>query len=136
MNSRTKARLRALEVLFEADQRNEDYIEVLRRRRLYTVAQISAYAEEIVRGVRDHDEEIREFIETYARDWSFERMPAVDRAVLRIGTWELLYNDEVPDAVAISEAVGLARVLSTNESPKFVNGLLDKLRQVKPTLLA
>lgn len=136
MNSRTKARLRALEVLFEADQRNEDYIEVLRRRRLYTVAQISAYSEEIIRGVRDHDEEIREFIETYARDWSFDRMPAVDRAVLRIGTWELLYNDEVPDAVAISEAVGLARVLSTNESPKFVNGLLDKLRQVKPTLLA
>ena len=134
MNSRTKARLRALEVLFEADQRNEDYIEVLRRRRLYTVAQISAYSEEIIRGV--HDEEIREFVETYARDWSFERMPAVDRAVLRIGTWELLYNDEVPDAVAISEAVGLARVLSTNESPKFVNGLLDKLRQVKPTLLA
>ena len=136
MNSRTKARLRALEVLFEADQRNEDYIEVLRRRRLYTVAQISAYSEEIIRGVRDHDEEIREFVETYARDWSFERMPAVDRAVLRIGTWELLYNDEVPDAVAISEADGLARVLSTNESPKFVNGLLDKLRQVKPTLLA
>lgn len=136
MNSRTKARLRALEVLFEADQRNEDYIEVLRRRRLYTVAQISAYSEEIIRGVRDHDEEIREFVETYARDWSFERMPAVDRAVLRIGTWELLYNDEVPDAVAISEAVGLARVLSTNESPKFVNGLLDKLRQVKPTMLA
>jgi len=136
MNSRTKARLRALEVLFEADQRNEDYIEVLRRRRLYTVAQISASSEEIIRGVRDHDEEIREFVETYARDWSFERMPAVDRAVLRIGTWELLYNDEVPDAVAISEAVGLARVLSTNESPKFVNGLLDKLRQVKPTLLA
>ena len=136
MNSRTKARLRALEVLFEADQRNEDYIEVLRRRRLYTVAQISAYSEAIIRGVRDHDEEIREFVETYARDWSFERMPAVDRAVLRIGTWELLYNDEVPDAVAISEAVGLARVLSTNESPKFVNGLLDKLRQVKPTLLA
>lgn len=136
MNSRTKGRLRALEVLFEADQRNEDYIEVLRRRRLYTVAQISAYAEEIVRGVRDHDEEIREFIETYARDWSFDRMPAVDRAVLRLGAWELLYNDEVPDAVAISEAVGLARVLSTNDSPKFVNGLLDKLRQVKPTLLA
>ena len=136
MNSRTKARLRALEVLFEADQRNEDYIEVLRRRRLYTVAQISAYSEEIIRGVRDHDEEIREFVETYARDWSFERMPAVDRAVLRIGTLELLYNDDVPDAVAISEAVGLARVLSTNESPKFVNGLLDKLRQVKPTLLA
>ena len=128
MNSRTKARLRAVEVLFEADQRQEDIIDVLKRRRLHTAAQISAYAEEIVRGVREHDDEIREYLETYARDWSFERMPAV--------AWELLYNDDVPDAVAISEATGLARVLSTNDSPKFVNGLLDKLRQVKPTLLA
>lgn len=136
MNSRTKARLRAVEVLFEADQRQEDIIDVLKRRRLHTAAQISAYAEEIVRGVRDHDDEIREYLETYARDWSFERMPAVDRVILRIGTWELLYNDDVPDTVAISEATGLARVLSTNDSPKFVNGLLDKLRQVKPTLLA
>ena len=125
MNSRTKARLRAVEVLFEADQRQEDIIDVLKRRRLHTAAQISAYAEEI-----------REYLETYARDWSFERMPAVDRVILRIGAWELLYNDDVPDAVAISEATGLARVLSTNDSPKFVNGLLDKLRQVKPTLLA
>lgn len=136
MNSRTKARLRAVEVLFEADQRQEDIIDVLKRRRLHTAAQISAYAEEIVRGVRDHDDEIREYLETYARDWSFERMPAVDRVILRIGAWELLYNDDVPDVVAISEATGLARVLSTNDSPKFVNGLLDKLRQVKPTLLA
>lgn len=136
MNSRTKARLRAVEVLFEADQRQEDIIDVLKRRRLHTAAQISAYAEEIVRGVREHDDEIREYLETYARDWSFERMPAVDRVILRIGAWELLYNDDVPDAVAISETTGLARVLSTNDSPKFVNGLLDKLRQVKPTLLA
>ena len=136
MNSRTKARLRAVEVLFEADQRQEDIIDVLKRRRLHTAAQISAYAEEIVRGVRDHDDEIREYLETYARDWSFERMPAVDRVILRIGAWELLYNDDGPDAVAISEATGLARVLSTHDSPKFVNGLLDKLRQVKPTLLA
>lgn len=136
MNSRTKARLRAVEVLFEADQRQEDIIDVLKRRRLHTAAQISAYAEEIVRGVREHDDEIREYLETYARDWSFERMPAVDRVILRIGAWELLYNDDVPDAVTISEATGLARVLSTNDSPKFVNGLLDKLRQVKPTLLA
>ena len=89
-----------------------------------------------MRGVRERDDEIREYLETYARDWSFERMPAVDRVILRIGAWELLYNDDVPDAVAISEATGLARVLSTNDSPKFVNGLLDKLRQVKPTLLA
>ncbi|WP_237205264.1 transcription antitermination factor NusB [Rothia nasimurium] len=136
MNSRTKARLRALEVLFEADQRGDDVIDVLIRRRTYTSAQISLYSEQIVRGVRDHDEEIREYIETYARDWTMDRMPSVDRVALRLGAWELLFNDEIPDAVAISEATGLVRLLSTDDSPKFVNGLLDRLRQVKPTLLA
>ena len=89
-----------------------------------------------VRGVRDRREELNEYLNTYARDWSLERMPATDRVVLLIGAWELLFNDDIPDAVAISEATGLARVLSTNDSPKFVNGLLDKLRRVKPTLLA
>lgn len=136
MNSRTKARLRALEVLFEADQRGDDIIDVLIRRRTYTSAQISLYSEQIVRGVRDHDEEIREYIETYAQDWTMDRMPSVDRVALRLGAWELLFNDEIPDAVAISEATGLVRLLSTDDSPKFVNGLLDRLRQVKPTLLA
>ena len=136
MNSRTKARLRAVESLFEADQRGEDPVEVLRRRRLHTAAQISSYSEQIVRGVRDRREELNEYLNTYARDWSLERMPATDRVVLLIGAWELLFNDDIPDAVAISEATGLARVLSTNDSPKFVNGLLDKLRRVKPTLLA
>ena len=135
MNSRTKARLRAVESLFEADQRGEDPVEVLRRR-LHTAAQISSYSEQIVRGVRDRREELNEYLNTYARDWSLERMPATDRVVLLIGAWELLFNDDIPDAVAISEATGLARVLSTNDSPKFVNGLLDKLRRVKPTLLA
>lgn len=136
MNSRTKARLRALEVLFEADQRGDDVIDVLIRRRTYTSAQISLYSEQIVRGVRDHDEEIREYIETYAQDWTMDRMPSLDRVALRLGAWELLFNDEIPDAVAISEATGLVRLLSTDDSPKFVNGLLDRLRQVKPTLLA
>lgn len=136
MNSRTKARLRALEVLFEADQRGDDVIDVLIRRRTYTSAQISLYSEQIVRGVRDHDEEIREYIETYAQDWTMDRMPSVDRVALRLGAWELLFNDEIPDAVAISEATGLVRLLSTDDSPRFVNGLLDRLRQVKPTLLA
>ena len=123
MNSRTKARLRALEVLFEADQRGDDVIDVLIRRRTYTSAQISLYSEQIVRGVRDHDEEIREYIETYAQDWTMDRMPSVDRVALRLGAWELLFNDEIPDAVAISEATGLVRLLSTDDSPKFVNGL-------------
>lgn len=136
MNSRTKARLRAVESLFEADQRHEDPVDVLTRRRLHTEAQISAYSEQIVRGVRDRREELSEYLNTYAKDWSLDRMPSTDRIVLLIGAWELLYNDDIPDAVAISEATGLARVLSTDDSPKFVNGLLDKLRRVKPTLLA
>lgn len=136
MNSRTKARLRALEVLFEAEQRGEGVIDVLTSRRLHASAQISLYSEQIVRGVRDREEEIREYIETYSQDWTMDRMPSVDRIVLLIGAWELLFNDEIPDAVAISEATGLARMLSTDDSPKFVNGLLDRLRQVKPTLLA
>ncbi|MDY3049183.1 MAG: transcription antitermination factor NusB [Rothia sp. (in: high G+C Gram-positive bacteria)] len=136
MNSRTKARLRALEVLFEADQRGDDLLEVLSRRRLYTSAQISLYSEQIVRGVRDRAEEIRELLETYSQGWTLERMPAVDRVALQLGAWELLYNDEIPDPVAISEATGLVRLLSTDDSPKFVNGLLDRLRQVKPSLLA
>ncbi|MEX3609894.1 transcription antitermination factor NusB [Rothia sp. LK2588] len=135
MNSRTKARLRALEVLFEADQRNDDIIDVLTRRRMHTSAQISTYSEEIVRGVRDHDAEIVEYIETYSQGWTMDRMPSVDRVALRLGAWELLFNDDIPDAVAISEATGLVRVLSTDDSPRFVNGLLDRLRQVKPMLL-
>ncbi|GGH57755.1 transcription antitermination factor NusB [Rothia aerolata] len=136
MNSRTKARLRALEVLFEAEQRNDDIMDVLVRRRMYTSAQISPYSEAMVRGVRDHDEEIREYIETYSQGWTMDRMPSVDRVVLRLGAWELLFNDDVPDPVAISEATGLVKLLSTDDSPKFVNGLLDRLRQVKTTLLA
>lgn len=111
-------------------------MDVLVRRRMYTSAQISAYSEQMVRGVRDHDEEIREYIETYSQGWTMDRMPSVDRVALRLGAWELLFNDDVPDPVAISEATGLVRTLSTDDSPKFVNGLLDRLRQVKSTLLA
>jgi N utilization substance protein B len=75
-----------------------------------------------------------EVLATYAHGWTIERMPAVDRALLRIGTWEILFNDDVPDVVAVDEAVDLARSLSTDESPSFVNGLLGRLLQLKPTL--
>lgn len=136
MNSRTKARIRALEVLFEADERHEDVLEVLRRRRLHTSAMISEYSEQMVRGVVAHDEEITEYLETYSKGWTLDRMPAVDRALLRMGTWELLYNDDVPDAVAVAEATGLAKSHSTDDSPRFVNGLLGRIQKMKPTLMA
>ncbi|MCT1366760.1 MULTISPECIES: transcription antitermination factor NusB [Kocuria] len=135
MNSRTKARVRALEVLFEAEERHEDTLEVLRRRRLHTSALISDYSERIVQGVVERDEEIREYIETYSKGWAMDRMPSVDRALLRMGVWELLYNDDVPDAVAVAEATGLARTHSTDDSPRFINGVLGRLQKVKPTLM-
>lgn len=97
---------------------------------------INPYTVDLVEGVTAMAEHIDEFLQTYSQGWTLERMPAVDRIILRIGTWELLYNDDVPDAVAVSEAVEIAKILSTDESPQFVNGLLGRLQQIKPTLLA
>lgn len=85
------------------------------------------YAREIVDGVIDNREAIDEQITTFAKDWSLARMPAVDRAVLRIGVWEILYNDEVPTAVAIDEAVELAKEFSTDDSGSFVHGVLARI---------
>jgi N utilization substance protein B len=92
---------------------------------------VPEYAVTLVEGVAAERERIDELLSTYAQGWTLERMPAVDRAVLRLGAWELLFNDEVPDAVAIDEAVELARTLSTDDSPGFVNGLLARLLAVK-----
>lgn len=97
---------------------------------------IGVYAVEIVEGVLDNINRIDELLETYSHGWTLERMPAVDRALLRIGTWEILFNDEVPDAVAIDEAVELSRSLSTDDSPSFVNGMLGRIVELKPTILA
>jgi N utilization substance protein B len=134
VGARSKARKRALDILFEADQRGLGPPEVLRQRRELPDAVLPEYAVQIVEGVVAHQERIDELISTYAHGWALERMPGVDRAVLRLGAWELIYNDEVPDAVAIDEAVDLARALSTDESPGFVNGLLGRLLEIKSSL--
>jgi N utilization substance protein B len=136
VSARGKARNRALDVLFEAEQRSASAFDVLRSRREQTDQVINPYTLEIVEGVVSHQSAIDEFLETYSQGWSLERMPSVDRIILRIGTWELLYNDDVPDGVAVSEAVALAKTLSTDESPSFINGLLGRLQQLKPSLLA
>ncbi|ELT44897.1 transcription antitermination protein NusB [Arthrobacter nitrophenolicus] len=122
MSARGKARSRALDVLFEAEQRSVSPFDVLRARREKTDQIVNPYTVEIVEGVVSQQAAIDEFLETYSQGWSLERMPSVDRAILRIGTWELLYNDDVPDGVAVSEAVALAKTLSTDESPQFING--------------
>ncbi len=133
--ARTKARTRAVEILFEAEQRGEDPVNVLERRRKNSQQLFGAYTEELVRGVQLRGPEIDEAIQTWARGWTLERMPAVDRNILRLGAWELLFNDDVPDTVAVDEAVGLAKTLSTDDSPSFINGVLGRLQGVKPTLM-
>lgn len=138
MAARSKARKRALDVLFESDQRGRDVTDVLAERLLVpgTQSSLPAYAVELVEGVVSEQGRIDELIATYSHGWTIERMPAVDRAILRIGAWEVLFNSDVPDAVAVDEAVELARALSTDESPTFINGLLGRLVELKPTLLA
>ena len=138
MGARTKARKRALDVLFEAEQRHVDPETLLADRIVEpgTEASLPQYSVEIVEGVLDNINRIDELLETYSHGWTLERMPAVDRALLRIGTWEILFNDEVPDAVAIDEAVELSRSLSTDDSPSFVNGMLGRIVELKPTILA
>ncbi|HEX6936982.1 MAG TPA: transcription antitermination factor NusB, partial [Actinomycetes bacterium] len=95
---------------------------------------VSEYTVSLVEGVVANQERIDELLTTYSQDWSLDRMPAVDRAILRLATFELLWRDDVPDAVVIDEAVTMARTLSTDESPRFVNGLLGRLLELKPML--
>ncbi|MCA0331847.1 MAG: transcription antitermination factor NusB [Actinobacteria bacterium] len=133
MSARGKARKRALDVLYEADLRGVPAIDVLESRHETLEAGVNPYTEEIVHGVIDHSGRIDDLLSTYSQGWTLDRMPAVDRNVLRIGTWELLWGD-VPDAVAISEAVELAKSLSTDDSGSFVNGLLARILDAKPHL--
>lgn len=135
MGRRSKARRRALEILFEAEQRETDPLQVLRLRRETSDLIVDDYVVTVLDGVQTHCERIDELLSTYSRGWTLERMPRVDLMALRIGTWELLYNSEVPDGVAVAEAVTLVREMSTDESPSFVNGVLGRIQKLKPTLL-
>jgi transcription antitermination protein NusB len=129
--ARSKARKRALDVLFEAELRGLPVLGLLAERLSLGEQPTPEYAAEIVRGVASHSAEIDQLISSNALDWTLERMPAVDRNVLRIGVWELLWADDVPDGVAISEAVLLAQDLSTDGSAAFVNGLLGAIQATK-----
>ena len=134
MPARSKARKRALDILFEAEMRGESPLSILEARSIGTGPPVSEYAAELVRGVQAHRDEIDALLAENSRGWTLDRMPAVDRNILRIGGYELLWGTEVPEAVAISEAVLLAGDLSTDASPAFVNGLLARLLELKPDL--
>jgi N utilization substance protein B len=128
VGARHKARKRALDVLFEADQREANASEVLTERSGQAQHPANPYTVQLVEGVVDHADEIDQLIETHAVGWTLDRMPAVDRAVLRLGTLELRWPPEdVAPAVVIDEAVELAKELSTDESPAFVNGVLGRI---------
>ena len=132
--ARSKARKRALDILFEAELRGLPVLELLAERITMGSPPVAAYAADLVRGVAVHSARIDELISEYAEGWTLDRMPAVDRNVLRIGVYELLWAQDVPDGVAISEAVLLAQDLSTDASPAFINGLLARIAELKPTL--
>ncbi len=127
MAARTKARKRAVDVLYEADLRGADPVELLRERVADPSPPVPDHAVRLVEGVAAHAGRIDELIEQHARGWSLERLPDVDRAILRMAVFELLWADDVPDAVVIDEAVELARTLSTDDSPAYVNGVLGAI---------
>ena len=132
MTARHKARKRALDLLYEADIRGVDPREIAVER---FPEDSDDYAAVLVEGVAAHRERIDELLDTHSLGWTVERMPAVDRTLLRIAVFEILWNDDVPDSVAISEAVELATSLSTDDSPGFINGLLGRIDEVKPRIV-
>lgn len=132
MSARTKARKRALDLLYGADLRSETVGTVVAAEAARAVDEPDreaswSYARQIAEGVDEHRAEIDELIETYSQGWPLRRMPALDRSIIRIGIWELRFNPEVPPAVAIAEAVEAARTYSTEDSAGFVNGLLGRI---------
>jgi transcription antitermination protein NusB len=134
MGARSKARKRALDILYAAELRREEPAAALDRAIAAGEGPTNDYTSELVRGVVEHRPRIDELLAEYSEGWTLDRMPAVDRNVLRIGVFELMWADDVPDAVAVTEAIALVRDLSTDESPGFVNGILGNLLRKKPSL--
>jgi N utilization substance protein B len=134
--ARSKARKRALDILFASELRSEDPVVALERAIEAGEGPTNDYTTTLVRGVVEHRERIDEVLTTYSKGWTLSRMPAVDRNVLRIGVFELLWgDDDVPDTVAVSEALHLVQDLSTDDSPAFVNGLLGSVQRDRATLV-
>ena len=136
MSARSKARKRALDILFEADVRDRDVAQSLEDWVQRADPPVADYSRQLVEGVAAHRARIDEVITSYAGDWPLDRMPPVDRTTLRLATYELLWCSEVPAAVVIDEAVELAKSLSTDDSPAFVNGILARVLADRESLTA
>ncbi|WP_327298681.1 MULTISPECIES: transcription antitermination factor NusB [unclassified Streptomyces] len=139
MAARNTARKRAFQILFEADQRGASVQTVLadwirHARTDDRQPPVSEYTMELVEGYAEHADRIDELIATYAVGWTLDRMPVVDRNIIRLSAHELVWVDGTPDAVVMDEAVQLAKEFSTDESPAFINGLLGRFKDLKPSL--
>ncbi len=136
MSARSKSRKAALDLLFEADIRGTNAVETLVLRDIVNSDSkpIREYTRELVHGVGENRRKIDELITTYAQGWDMDRLPAVDRNILRIGIFELLWSQTIPDAVAIDEALILAKELSTDESAGFIHGVLGRISSIKESL--
>ncbi|HSV65876.1 MAG TPA: transcription antitermination factor NusB [Mycobacteriales bacterium] len=134
MTARSTARKRALDVLYETDLRGTSAVDTVAERIAVADPPVPEYAVTLVEGVAGHRARIDEIIASYAEGWTIDRMPTVDRNILRIGVYELLWCDDVPDAVAVDEAIELAKALSTGDSPRFVNGLLGRIIRSRPVV--
>jgi N utilization substance protein B len=132
MGARSKARKRALDLLYAAELRGESAVEALERAVAAGEGPPNPYTGVLVHGVVEHLERIDTLLGEYSTGWTVDRMPAVDRNVLRLGVWEMLYADDVPGTVAVTEAMALVQELSTDESPQFVNGLLGAIQRAHP----
>lgn len=141
LGARHKARRRAVDLLFEAEARDVDPADLADERielaaRDQAVAPVHAYTRTLVDGIAEDLDRVDGTIESYLQDWALSRLPAVDRAILRVAVWELLYATDVPPIVAVDEAVELAKELSTDDSPGFVNGVLGQVVLVAPQIRA
>ena len=133
MSARRKARKRALDILFEADMRSTPAAALLNERPVDEISQ-AEYLRTLVQGVGEHREKIDELIHTYAEGWDMDRMPIIDRNLLRIALFEILWNPEVDDKVAVSEAVEIAQELSTKDSASYINGILGRVILLKSVI--
>ena len=138
MSARSKARKQALDLLYETDIRGTSLVETLVARDIPAkgpdARPIREYTRELVNGVSDNRRKIDELITTYAQGWDMDRLPAVDRNILRLGIYESLWSSSVPTSVAIDEALDLAKELSSDDSAKYIHGVLGRIASIKDTI--
>ena len=138
MSARSKARKQALDLLYETDIRGTNLVETLVSRDIPAegpdARPIREYTKELVNGVSDNRRKIDELITTYAQGWDMDRLPAVDRNILRLGIYEILWSNDVPMSVAIDEALILAKELSSDDSSKYIHGVLGRIASIKDTI--